>query len=60
MSPRFSALHVPVKTLAMLPQRRVDRGKSAASRPRECLQISSRLVSDILRPVKNPRAHGIG
>ena len=55
MSARFSSLQVPVKTLASLPQRRVDIAKPGAGRHRDSLQISSRLVSDILRPVKNFR-----
>ena len=53
MPARFTPLHVPVKTLTPLLKRAA---KLAANRPRESMQISSRLVSDILRPVKNARS----
>ena len=51
MAARSLSHHVPMKTLAPLMQRRTDAVKSASGRPRESMQISSRLLSDILRPI---------
>ena len=53
MSTRYASLPVPAK--ALLSARPMVLRKSGNGRPRECLQISSRIVSDILRPVRNVR-----